>query len=131
LPYPMFDPADPTQPSEALAILGWPAPGCWLNLDPLVWLGGVTDGNGSGSAVGAVPPGRESVGVTYYAQAVVYAPTANPLRLISSLGRSTTVCGPLSVARNHAFYDPAANPPEPVPTAGTVQYGVAPVIEVW
>jgi hypothetical protein len=130
LPYPMFDPADPTQPSAALTALGWPAPGCWLNIDPIVWLSGVTNTFGDGSAIGVVPPGRSSVGITYYAQAIVLAPNANPLRLITSLGRATTVCGPLSVARNYAFYDPAATPPQPVPTVGTVQYGVGPVIEV-
>lgn len=130
LPYPMFDAANPTQPSPALAALGWGAPGCWLNIDPVVWLTGVCDASGSGTATGLVPAGRASVGQTYYAQAVVLAPTANPLRLITSLGIESTVCGPLSVARNYAFYNPAATPPQPVPTAGTVQYGVGPVIEV-
>jgi hypothetical protein len=130
LPYPMFDAANPSQPSPALAALGWGAAGCWLNIDPIVWLGGITDAAGSGSAIGFVPPGRDSVGDTYYAQALVLAPTANPLRLISSLGRESTVCGPLGVARNFAFYNPAATPPQPVPTAGSVQYGVGPVIEV-
>jgi len=130
LPYPMFDAANPSQPSPALAALGWGAAGCWLNIDPIVWLGGITDAAGDGSTIGFVPPGRDSVGDTYYAQALVLAPTANPLRLISSLGRESTVCGPLGVARNFAFYNPSATPPQPVPTAGSVQYGVGPVIEV-
>lgn len=130
LPYPMFDAANPTLPSPALAPLGWGAAGCWLNIDPIVWLGGLADASGVGTASGLIPPGRASVGVTYYAQAVVLAPTANPLRMITSLGRESTVCGPLGVARNYAFYNPAATPPQAVPTAGTVQYGVGPVIEV-
>ena len=131
LPYPMFDPADPTQPSAALAPLVWPAPDCWVNVNPIVWLTGVCDGNGSGSATGLVPAGRDSIGEVYYAQAWVFAPTANPLRIVTSNGRETTVCGPLSVARNYAFYNPVASPPQPVPSAGSVQYGVGPVIEVW
>lgn len=131
LPYPMYDPNDPTQPSPALAALGWPAPGCWLNIDPVVWLAGATNALGAGSAIGFVPAGRGYVGQTWYAQALVLAPTANPLRLITSLGHESTVCGPLSVARNYAFYDPAASPPQPVPVAGLVQYGVGPVLEVW
>lgn len=130
LPYPMFDPANPSLPSAALAALLWPAPGCWLNVDPLGWLSGACDASGSGTATGLIPAGRASVGVTLFAQAMVLAPTANPLHLITSLGRESTVCGPLSVARNFAFYDPAATPPQPVPAAGTVQYGIGPVIEV-
>ncbi|MBL9077187.1 MAG: hypothetical protein JNL08_06780 [Planctomycetes bacterium] len=131
LPYPMFDPANPALPSPALTVLGWPAPGCWINVNPVVWLTGVIDAAGNGTATGVVPPGRDSVGDTYYAQAFVYAPTANPLRLITSLGRGATVCGPLGVTRNYAFYNPIATPPQPVPTSGALQYGVGPVIEVW
>jgi hypothetical protein len=130
LPYPMFDPANPSQPSAALASLIWSAPGCWINIDPLGWIPGSCDASGAGTATGLIPIGRASVGVTLYAQAVVLAPTANPLHLITSLGRESTVCGPLSVARNFAFYNPAATPPQPVPTAGAVQYGIGPVIEV-
>jgi hypothetical protein len=126
LPYPMFDPADPTMPSAALAPLGWPAPDCWLNVSPLLVLAGTCDAAGVGHIAGAVPPGRSSVGVSYFAQAVVVAPTANPLRLVTSLGRETTVCGPLGVARVYAFYDAAL----PEPATGSVSYGVGPVIEV-
>lgn len=130
LPYPMFDLTNPALPSPALTVLGWPAPGCWLNVNPLVWLPGIADAAGVGSAVGLIPPGRSSVGVTYYAQVLAFSATANPLHMITSLGRQSTVCGPLGVTRCFAYYNPQATPPQPVPTDGSVQYGVGPVIEL-
>lgn len=130
LPYPMWDPANPSLPAPALTPLIWPAPGCWINIDPLGWLSGTCLASGTGTATAAIPIGRASVGVTYFAQAFVLAPTANPLHVITSGGRHSTVCGPLSVTRNFAFYDPNATPPQPAPTAGSVQYGIGPVIEV-
>jgi hypothetical protein len=129
LPYPMFDPSNPSQPSAALTLLGWPAPDCWLNVDPVVALGGVTDASGVGSTSAPVPPGRQVVGQQFFAQAIAMAPTANPLRMITSLGRSTTVCGPLGVARIHAFYDGTATPPV-VPTSGQLQTGAGLVFDV-
>lgn len=130
LPYPMFDPANPSQPSAALASLTWPAPDCWLNLDPVAWLGGVADSTGAGVASGFVPPGRSVVGQTFHAQVLAFAPTANPLRLVTSLGRSSTVCGPLGVARIYSFYNNLSTPPAPAPTAGIVQTGVGLVFDV-
>lgn len=130
LPYPMFDPANPSQPSPALLVLGWPAPDCYLNIDPVVALGGLADAAGNGTVSGGVPPGRQLVGQTFHGQAIVLAPTANPLRLVTSLGRSATVCGPLGVARIHAFYNNAATPPPAPPTTGTVQVGVGFVFDV-
>jgi hypothetical protein len=130
LPYPMFDPANPSLPSPALAVLQWPAPDCWLNVDPLVALGGITGAAGLGSATGQIPAGRPLVGQTFYAQAIVLAPTANPLRIVTSLGLASTVCGPLGVARVHAFYDGAATPPVSPPATGTVQVGVGLVFDV-
>jgi hypothetical protein len=130
LPYPMFDPTNPTLPSQALALLQWPAPDCWLNVDPLVALGGITDAAGAGSATGMLPPGRHLVGQTFHAQALAMAPTANPLRFVTSLGLASTVCGPLGVARVHAFYNNAATPPPAPPASGTVQFGAALVFDV-
>ncbi len=130
LPYPMFDPANPSLPSAALAVLQWPAPDCWLNVDPVAALGGITDAVGAGSASGVLPPGRDIVGETLYAQALVLAPTANPLRLVTSLGLAATVCGPLGVARVHAFYDNTPTPPPTPPASGTVQLGVGLVFDV-
>lgn len=130
LPYPMFDPANPSLPSPALAPLVWPAPDCWLNIDPAVALGGLCDAAGHGVATGVLPPGRQFVGQTLHAQAIVLAPTANPLRIITSLGLGTTVCGPLGVARVYAFYNAAAIPPAPAPTSGTLQYGVGLIFDV-
>ncbi len=130
LPYPMFDPANPSQPSAALASLLWPAPDCWLNVDPVVSLGGLADATGLGTVTGILPSGRQLVGMTFYAQAIVLAPTANPLRFITSLGRSSTVCGPLGVARIHAFYNSTGAPPPPPPLTGAVQLGVGLVFDV-
>lgn len=130
LPYPMFDPANPALPSAALAALLWPAPDCYLNVNPVVALGGVADTLGVGYATGSIPAGRQLVGQTFYAQALVFAPTANPLHMVASRGLATTVCGPLGVARIHAFYNNAATPPPTPPTSGVVQVGIGLVLEV-
>ena len=130
LPYPMFDPANPSQPSAALASLLYPAPGCYLNIDPVVALSGLADQAGLGSVTAPLPAGRQFVGTTYYTQAVVLAPTVNPLRFISSRGHSATICGPLGVARIHAFYNNSTTPPPPPPTSGQVVLGVGMVFDV-
>ncbi|HEX5053656.1 MAG TPA: hypothetical protein VFZ65_17890 [Planctomycetota bacterium] len=130
LPVPLFDPANPSTLPPLLAALQWPAPDCWLNIDPATTLGGLSDAAGLGSVSGTLPPGSQYVGTTIHAQAIVLAPTANPLRLITSLGRSSTVCGPLDVARIHQFYSATTSPPPPPPATGTVQYGVGMIFEV-
>lgn len=130
LPYPMFDPANPTLPSPALAALQWPAPDCWLHVDPVVSLGGVTDTQGAGAVNGTVPGGRQLVGQAFHAQALVLAPTANPLHIVTSAGLSSTVCGPLGVARVHAFYNNTGTPPPTPPATGVVQVGVGLVFDV-
>ncbi len=130
LPYPMFDPANPSLPSPALVPLQWPAPDCWLNIDPVILLGGLTDSAGNGTVYGALPAGRQYVGAAFYSQALVFAPTANPLRFVTSLGRSSTICGPLGVARIYAAYNGATNPPPPPPISGTLQLGVGLVFDV-
>jgi hypothetical protein len=130
LPYPMFDPANPSQPSQAFAPLQYSAPDCWMNINMPALLSGVTDASGTGFATSTLPAGRQFVGVTFYTQALVLAPTANPLRLITTLGFSSTVCGPLGVARNFAFYNNAATPPAAPPTSGSIQYGVGMIFDV-
>ena len=134
LPYPLFDPANPSQPSALLALGGlqYPAPDCWVNVQSAANLGGITDAAGVGSAGMQLPAGREFVGVTLHAQAMVLAPTANPLFLITSKGRSTTVCGPLGVARIFQFYNNNQTPvPPPPPTSGSRSLGVGLVLEVF
>ncbi|MCU0866211.1 MAG: hypothetical protein MUC36_20695 [Planctomycetes bacterium] len=130
LPYPMFDPANPSQPSPALAVFGFPAPGCYLNIDPVVTFSGQANTAGAGAITTSLPAGRQFVGTTFYTQAIVLAPTVNPLRFITSAGRSSTICGPLGVARIHAFYNGAATPPPTPPTSGQVGIGVGMVFEV-
>ncbi|MGK0206024.1 MAG: hypothetical protein ACI89X_004438 [Planctomycetota bacterium] len=133
LPYPMFDPADPTMSSPAMMLIGLdnPAPDCWININADVELSGVTDAAGIGHANLSLPAGREFVGVTIHSQAIVLAPTANPMFLITSKGRSSTICGPLGVTRIFQFYDGTATPPPPPPTSGTRSLGVGLVLEVF
>ncbi|MCR9245014.1 MAG: hypothetical protein NXI31_08270 [bacterium] len=131
LPYPMFDPQNPSQPSAALATLQWPAPDCWLNIDPAVTLFGLCDASGNGVVPTQIPPGRGNVGFELFAQALILSQTSNPLQVITTRGRSSTVCGPLGVTRIFAFYDGSGTPAPPPPTAGAVQYGLGPVIEVF
>jgi len=130
LPYPMFDPANPSQPSAALAAFGYSAPGCYFHIDPVVTLTGQGHTNGSGAITSLLPAGRQFVGLTYHAQAIVLAPTVNALRFITSNGWSSTICGPLGVARVHAFYNPNSTPPTPPPSSGQVGLGVGMVFDV-
>lgn len=130
LPYPLFDPADPTLPSAAFAAFGGSAPDCWLNLDPTLLSAGVADAAGTGAIAVPVPAGRPVVGASLLAQALTLAPGANSLQVVTSLGRQATVCGPLAVARLYAFFDDAAVPPLPLPASGTLQQGVGLVFAV-
>jgi hypothetical protein len=133
LPYPLFDPANPAQPSAALLAGGlqWSAPDCYLNINSSSVLGGVSDSAGLGQASAMLPAGREFVGLTIYSQATLLAPTANPLFIMTSLGRSTTVCGPLGVARIFQFYNNNQSPPPTPPTSGSRSLGVGLVLEVF
>jgi hypothetical protein len=133
LPYPLFDPTDPTQPSSLLAAAGfqWPAPDCWLNVTPNAVYGGVTDAAGDGLVTTTLPAGRQYVGTTLYAQAIVYAQTVNPLQFVTSQGRQTTVCGPLGVARVFKFYSASGSPTPTPPASGTRTLGVGLVLEVY
>ena len=133
LPYPLFDPANPSEPSAALALIGLTesAPDCYLNISPTVTLGGITDASGDGQVTVLLPAGREYVGTTLFTQAIVFSPTSNPLFVITSLGRSTTVCGPLGVARVFQFYNSSGQPPPPPPTSGTRNLGVGLIVDVF
>jgi hypothetical protein len=133
LPYPLFDLADPSQPSAALVAGGllWPAPDCYINMNAAASIGGITDAAGDGDASLVLPPDRELVGADIYSQALVLAPTANPLFLITSAGRSTTVCGPLGVARIYQFYNASGTPTPPPPNVGSRSLGVGLVLEVF
>ena len=95
------------------------------------WSGSVTDSAGVGLVSSILPAGAQYVGTTLYAQAIVYAQTVNPLQFVTSLGRQTTVCGPLGVARVFKFYNGAAVPAPSPPDVGTRTLGVGLVIEVY
>lgn len=130
LPYPMFDPQNPSQPSAALTVLQWSAPDCWINIDPRVTVFGLADSNGLGTMPTPLPPGREYVGLEVFAQAFAVSLTANQLQTISTPGMSATVCGPLGVSRIFAFYNGSGVPVPAPPSTGSVQYGLGPVFEV-
>ena len=130
LPYPLFDPLNPSQPPAGLTVLRWSAPDCWLNIDPIGSFVGVCDASGVGTVTTTIPAGRQYVGTTIYGQAIALAQTANQLGVVTTRGRHSTVCGPLGVARNYAFYNNTTVPPPTAPTSGAVQYGVGMVIEV-
>lgn len=130
LPYPMFDPANPSLPPPGLPQLRWSAPGCWFNLDPVVPVSGVTDPLGVGRITSVLPTGREYVGLTMFGQAFVHSLTANQLQIVSTKGHDSTVCGPLGVVRIHQFYNGTGTPTPPPPVAGAVQYGLGLVMEV-
>lgn len=133
LPYPLFDPAAPSQPSALLQAAGflWSAPDCWLNVTPNAVYGGVTDAAGDGLVTTTLPAGRQYVGTTLFAQAIVYAQTVNPLQFMTSRGRETTVCGPLGVARVFKFYSASGGAAATPPASGTRTLGVGFVIEVY
>jgi len=130
LPYPMFDPLQPALPSAAFVALGWPwaAPDCWINLDTAVTLFTTCGASGTATVATPLPAGSHNVGLEIFAQAFLYSQTANPMQVITTRGRSSTICGPLDVARVFAFYDGTNSPPPP--DNGAVNYGMSMVIEV-
>jgi hypothetical protein len=130
LPYPMFDPLNPSQPSLALQSLVWSAPDCWLNINPIATFFGICDATGHGTVGTILPAGRQNVGTTFFGQGIISAQTANALQVVTTLGRQSTICGPLGVTRIYGFYNPAGTPAQPMPSVGGVQYGQGFVIEV-
>jgi len=130
LPYPMFDPTNPALPSPALVSMRWPAPDCWLNIDPVVNLFGVCNSAGVGTILTHLPPGRQFVGTVLFGQGILYSQTANQLQLVTTLGRGSTICGPLGVVRIYSFYNGSGVPVPAPPTGGSVQFGLGMVFEV-
>lgn len=130
LPFPLFDPNNPSLPNPLLPQLRWPAPDCWLNVNPAAGLTSTCDATGRGVLTTPLPPGRQYVGTTLYGQALVLAQTANPLQLVTTLGRQSTICGPLGVARVYQFYNGTGTPTPAPPTTGAVQFGSGLLLEV-
>lgn len=127
LPLPLFDPANPTSPNPALAaVLRYAATDCWINLEPGAGLLGTADAAGVGSVSVSLPAGRQFIGLSLYAQAFAYAQTANPLQLITSFGRQTTVCGPLGAVRIYQTFPTNGT----VPLVGALQRGQGAIFEV-
>lgn len=107
LPLPLFDAANPLNMNPALAAvvpgLRYGAPDCYLNVQPFSSFFALADASGVAAITMGITAERALVGVTLYAQAAAVTQTANPLQLLTSEGRSTTVCGPLGVARIYVF----------------------------
>lgn len=127
LPYPMFDPQNPSVPSPPFTAFGYSAPGCYISVNPVAMLAGVCDTTGTGLTGGVLPAGRQYVGLTLYAQALVLTQTANPLHFITSPGFGSTVCGPLGVVRVYTYF-PASQ--TTLPVSGQLQNGVGLVFDV-
>lgn len=130
LPYPLFDPANPSLPPPGIPALRWPAADCWFNINPVATVFSVCDAAGTGNITTMMPAGRQFVGLTLFGQAIVHSQTANPLQIVTTKGRQSTICGPLGVARIYAFYNGTGNPAPPPPTSGAAQYGQGMVFEV-
>lgn len=107
LPLPLFDAASPLNMNPALSALvpemRYGAPDCYLNVQPFTSFFAVANPAGEASVTMPIAADRSLVGATLYAQAAAVTQTANPLQLLTSEGRSTTVCGPLGVARIYVF----------------------------
>lgn len=103
LPVPLFDPGNPSQafaPLQAMSsFFSWPAPDCWLLVDPAGMLLTVSDAAGNATIAVNIGPGRRYVGNSLFAQALAQAQTANPLLLVTSQGMQSSICGPLGVGR--------------------------------
>jgi len=122
LPYPLFDPANPQQPLPG-SPFPFAAPDCWVNVAPVHAVPGTSSASGTGNTTVAVPLGHQFVGVSMFAQAVVLDPTANQMRLVTTQGLRSTVCGPLGVARVHFLGNHLA-------TSGSAVIGQGAVFEV-
>lgn len=127
LPYPMFDPQNPSVPSPPFAAFGYSAPDCYVSVNPVAMLSGVCDSSGNGTTGGMLAPGRQYVGLTMYAQAFALTLTANPMHFISSNGFGSTVCGPLGVARIYTTFSTSQTT---LPASGVLQRGVGLIFDV-
>jgi hypothetical protein len=125
VPFALFDPSNPNLPPPNTPLL-YSAPDCWISVPLAVGLTGTADVNGTGSVSINLPPGRNLLGQSLFAQAMVYDQTANPLQVVTSLGKSSTICGPLGVTRIYQAYVLNGTPP----TVGSVSAGACAIIEV-
>lgn len=127
LPVPLFDPLDPSRPFAPLQVLSpafaWPAPDCWINVEPAAILFAVANAAGVATITTGLGTGRRYVGAAVSVQAMVHSQTANPLLLVTSAGQETTICGPLGTARLYALGSTTA-------LAGQLGVGQGAVIEV-
>lgn len=110
---------------------GWPlpsdlasvgAPGCPVSIDQQGALHGTADGAGTATFTLAVPNNPALQGLRVFFQGGAVAPGANPLGIVTSQAFSLEICGWEKVARVYA--------PGTAPSIGTVETGVAPVLQV-
>ena len=107
-------------PVDLTLLGGWD---CYVNVEFLVGLIGVADGQGVGRLKLDLPSSRGIVGLEIFAQAIVQDIGANPLKHSTSLGVRGDVCGPLGVARVYATGSYTA-------VTGIVSYGEALILEL-
>ncbi len=105
-------------------LLGLPADGCFVYVNPVVTKAGVSGDSGVGGLSFLVPADLSLVGVQLYAQAVSVDMSANLIGLVTSNRVSAPICGPLSVARVVATGDAGA-------AEGTAILGAAMVMEIY
>jgi hypothetical protein len=98
IPFAMFDPQNPGGPVPNTPFQ-YGAPDCWINVQLGRSVLGTADTAGIGRSLVTLPAGRQFVGMSLYAQAMVFDLSANPLLVVTSQGLRSTVCGPLGVAR--------------------------------
>ena len=107
MPVPLFDAANPLSANPALAqvipTMLYGAADCWLNVQPDISLFALADAAGNAAFTVSMPADRGLVGASVYAQGLGYSQTANPLQIVTSLGKQSTFCGPLGVARIYNF----------------------------
>jgi hypothetical protein len=122
LPFAMFDPLNPSGPVPHTPFQ-YGAPDCWINVQLGHSIIGTADTTGTGRALVTLPAGRLFVGMSLYAQAMVFDLSANPLLIVTSQGLRSTVCGPLGVARIYSVGNAAA-------TAGQKSLGQGVIFDV-
>lgn len=83
----------------AVPVLGLPADGCYVHLNPLALRSGAADAAGLGSLSFMVPADLNLVNQQIYSQAFCLDISANFLGAVTSHRLSSMICGPLRVAR--------------------------------
>jgi hypothetical protein len=111
--------------------LGTPVPvpidlaaGCYINFIPMLTFTGTANARGEGIFTYPIPRSQNLVGLDVHAQAAGYDINANSGAHVSSLGLTTTVCGPRGVCQLMQLNSGSTSP-----SAQSNVYGMAHVVE--